>query len=63
MRNIDKDDAMASNSPNTLAKITSTPTLARRLISRLDVDGENLPIPSTDAEKLCHDEPFHTTVS
>ena len=63
MRNIDKDDAMASNSPNTLAKIPSTPSMARRLFSRLNVDGESPPIPSTDAEKLCHNEPFHTTVS
>ena len=63
MKNINKDDAMALNSPNTLAKIPSTPTLARRLFSRLNVDGKSPPIPSTDAEKLCHDEPFHTTVS
>jgi len=59
----DEDSEMSANNANAVVKIPPTPALARRLFSRLDVEGEIPPIPSTDAERLCHDEPFHTTVS
>ena len=59
----DEDTEMVTNNANALVKIPPTPALARRLFSRLDVDGEIPPIPSTGAERLCHDKPFHTTVS
>ena len=59
----DEDSDMATNNANAVVKIPPTPALARILFSRIDVDGESPPIPSTDAERLCHDEPFHTTVS
>ena len=59
----DEDSEMPANNANALVKIPPTPALARRIFSRLDVDGEIPPIPSTGAERLCHDKPFHTTVS
>ena len=63
MMDSDEDTEMATNNTNASVKIPPTQALARRFFSRLDVDGEIPPIPNTDAERLCHDKPSHTTVS
>ena len=63
MSGSDEDSRMIADNDQSLAKIPPTPTLARKLFPRLDMDGEILLAPGTDAERLFRDEPFHTTVS